>query len=91
MLVITPSVASPPVRAKMVRTRKSGVARVEVLDEAGGRLRLLASHGRSILAAVGDALSGAGLQAEELYVEAGRLDDVFRNLTHAVAGRETRS
>ncbi|HCO43125.1 MAG TPA: ABC transporter ATP-binding protein [Gammaproteobacteria bacterium] len=68
-----------------------GVARVEVLDEAGDRLRLLASHGRSILAAVGDALSGAGLQAEELYVEAGRLDDVFRNLTHAVAGRETRS
>ncbi len=68
-----------------------GVARVEVLDEAGGRLRLLASHGRSILAAVGDALRGAGLQAEELYVEAGRLDDVFRHLTHAVAGRETRS
>ena len=45
----------------------------------------------SILAAVSDALRGAGLQAEELYVEAGRLDDVFRHLTHAVAGRETRS
>ncbi|GAB4350676.1 MAG: ABC transporter ATP-binding protein [Immundisolibacter sp.] len=69
----------------------SGVARVEVLDEAGGRLRLLARQGRSILAAVSAALRDGGLQAEELYVEAGRLDDVFRRLTHAVAGRETRS
>ena len=35
--------------------------------------------------------ASAGWQADELYVEQGRLDDVFRQLTHEVAGRETRS
>ncbi|MFZ5492486.1 MAG: ABC transporter ATP-binding protein [Pseudomonadota bacterium] len=70
-----------------------GVARVEVLDEADGqrRLRLLASRGQSLLEAVGDRLRSAGWQADELYVEQGRLDDVFRQLTLEVAGRETRS
>lgn len=70
-----------------------GVQRVEVLEESAGRvrLRLLASHGRSILEAVSARLHSAGLQADELYVEQGRLDDVFRQLTHEVAGRGTRS
>ncbi len=70
-----------------------GVERVEVLEESAGRgrLRLLASHGRSILDAVSAKLHGAGWQADELYVEQGRLDDVFRQLTHEVAGRGTRS
>jgi ABC-2 type transport system ATP-binding protein len=70
-----------------------GVARVEVLDEADGkrRLRLLASRGQSLLEAVSDRLRSAGWQADELYVEQGRLDDVFRQLTLEVAGRETRS
>lgn len=71
----------------------AGVQRLEVLEESAGRvrLRLLASHGRSILEAVGDTLRSAGWRADELYVEQGRLDDVFRHLTHEVAGRGTRS
>jgi ABC-2 type transport system ATP-binding protein len=70
-----------------------GVARVELLDEADGkrRLRLLASRGQSLLDVVSDRLRSAGWQADELYVEQGRLDDVFRQLTLEVAGRETRS
>ncbi len=70
-----------------------GVARVEVLEDAAEhlRLRLLASHGRSILEAVSGKLREAGWHADELYVEQGRLDDVFRQMTHEVGGRETRS
>jgi len=70
-----------------------GVARVEVLDDTPGRLRLrlLAHHGQSLLEPVTARLRSAGWQADELYVEQGRLDDVFRQLTLEVAGRETRS
>ncbi|MFP5465348.1 MAG: ABC transporter ATP-binding protein, partial [Gammaproteobacteria bacterium] len=52
-----------------------GVQRVEVLEESAGRvrLRLLASHGRSLLEAVSARLHEAGWQADELYVEQGRL------------------
>jgi ABC-2 type transport system ATP-binding protein len=69
------------------------VARVEVLDDTPGRLRLrlLAHRGQSLLEPVTARLRSAGWQADELYVEQGRLDDVFRQLTLEVAGRETRS
>ncbi len=59
------------------------VASVEPLYTANGvaALRAYPAKGQDILAPVQDAVAGAGIHIEEIYLERGRLDEVFRALT----------
>ncbi len=52
----------------------------EVLHE-GDWITLIPEQSAGLLDAVNDMLSTNGLQAEEIFVERGRLDDVFRSVT----------
>jgi len=65
-----------------------GVAAVELADSSDGQLRLTVfpASGASVLAAVGGHLRQRGWQVDELHLEQGRLDEVFRAIT---ATRET--
>jgi ABC-2 type transport system ATP-binding protein len=56
-----------------------GIASIETLD--AGRLRVLPASGASIIDAVGAGLRDKGVAVDELHVERGRLDDVFRQIT----------
>ncbi len=56
-----------------------GVAEVE--EQGEGRYTVLAKDGQPILARVQARLHEAGIAPKSLYVEAGQLDDVFREIT----------
>jgi ABC-2 type transport system ATP-binding protein len=56
------------------------VAAVEV-DERGARLTALPSNGASILEPINHRLEQEGIHVTALWVEAGRLDEVFRTMT----------
>jgi ABC-2 type transport system ATP-binding protein len=60
-----------------------GVAHVDVLGKDGGmtRLRAMPKGGASIAADVAATLASKSLTVEELFVERGKLDDVFRQIT----------
>jgi len=53
------------------------------VDESDGfaSLRVLPREGRSIIAEVSEFVRSRGFPVEEVQVERGRLDDVFRDLT----------
>ncbi len=57
------------------------VAAVEV-DERGGKLTALPAGGAAILGPISDRIAQAGVHVVALRVEPGRLDEVFRTLTH---------
>lgn len=59
------------------------VTKVEFLNKTGGttQMRALAVSGKSIAADVASALSAKSIAVDELYVERGKLDDVFRQIT----------
>ena len=59
------------------------VTKVEVLSTMNGstQLRALASPGRSIATEAASALAAKSIAIDELYVERGKLDDVFRQIT----------
>ncbi len=57
------------------------VAAVEV-DERGGKLTALPADGAAILGPISDRIAQAGVHVVALRVEPGRLDEVFRTLTH---------
>jgi ABC-2 type transport system ATP-binding protein len=65
-----------------------GVARVEQLSAEDGlvHLRAYPSAGASILDEVGRHAREQGWELDELHVERGRLDEVFREITTATAG-----
>jgi ABC-2 type transport system ATP-binding protein len=58
-----------------------GVAQVSVDVQRAGRFTLFPDNGADILLAVSGLASSSGWQIDELRLEAGRLDDVFRELT----------
>ena len=60
-----------------------GVASLEVAHMASGavRLRVLPAPGQDLAAAVAGVIRTQGIAVEELTVERGRLDDVFRQIT----------
>ena len=73
--------------ASIVRARLStlpGVANVE--DGPEGTIRVIPEGGRNLLAAVGELAGNAGWKLEELHLERGQLDDVFREITTGRAG-----
>src|SRR5690606_31771829 len=61
----------------------AGVKEVEILDTAGGllQLRAIPKNGVGIVTDVASAIRQKSLAVEELFVERGRLDDVFRQIT----------
>lgn len=63
----------------------SGVHNVEEGASSNGTIRLtvLAKHGKSIVADVGQLVRHKGWQTDEMRVETGRLDEVFREITAA--------
>jgi ABC-2 type transport system ATP-binding protein len=65
-----------------------GVERVERLEVVDGhiRLRALPKPGSSIAADVGALLRDQSIVVEELLVERGKLDDVFREITTSSEG-----
>lgn len=65
-----------------------GVASVETADHNGNgtKLRALPKNGALSALAVGDLLRGQQLPFDEIYVERGKLDDVFRDITTTSQG-----
>ena len=61
------------------------VAKAERSDGDAGTVRILAipANGADILAPVHEAVAKAGIEADEIFLERGRLDEVFRDLTTA--------
>jgi ABC-2 type transport system ATP-binding protein len=76
-----PAAAAAEVSALL--TGRGGIARVETLaiDGASARLKALPKNGAAIATEVADALRAKGVAVEELTVERGKLDDVFRQIT----------
>jgi ABC-2 type transport system ATP-binding protein len=64
------------------------VAGIETVGEENGRLRLrvLARNGSMIADAVAKVVRERALEVEELYIERGRLDEVFRQITTSDTG-----
>lgn len=81
---------APAEAARDELARLPGVAAVELGAPSDGlvRLTVFPAPGGSVLAAVGGHLRQRGWQVDELHVEQGRLDDVFRSIT---ATREARA
>lgn len=65
-------------QARKELARAPGVARVE---ERGAELVAIAANGQSIVTEVSQHVRSAGLKIEEMRVETGRLDEVFREIT----------
>ena len=60
-----------------------GVRAVETSDAMPGRYTLIPADDRSVFNVLTDLIATKGWEVKELYVESGRLDDVFRELTTA--------
>lgn len=68
-----------------------GVAKVETVRRGKNvtHLRILPNGGKSIATAVAKCLTETNVHPEELHVEQGRLDDVFRQITTSETGEAT--
>ena len=60
-----------------------GAARVEVSSDYASLYTVVPEQGKNLLNAVHEAVKGKGWEVHELFMERGRLDDVFRQLTTA--------
>jgi ABC-2 type transport system ATP-binding protein len=69
--------------AKAALEQVDGVSKVEITGKADGKisLRALPQPEKEIAAAIAGALREQAIEIDELYVEKGRLDDVFRQIT----------
>ncbi|MGI9274132.1 MAG: ABC transporter ATP-binding protein [Endozoicomonas sp.] len=65
----------------------AGVREVEVSHECPSRYTLLPTEGANLFQDVSQLITSRGWKVNELYLESGRLDDVFRSLTGANAMR----
>jgi len=64
---------------------------VEILNapDGGARLRVQPKDGSVLVAPLGDALKAANIDIQQIYVERGALDDVFREITTTNGSQET--
>ena len=69
--------------AKAAMAGSTGVGKVEIVSQANGhwQLRAVPAKGATIAGAVAAALRDNGLVIDEISVERGKLDDVFRQIT----------
>jgi ABC-2 type transport system ATP-binding protein len=60
-----------------------GIAEIEIVSKAEGQtdLRALPSNGKAIVSDIAALLQDKGIKVNELFVERGKLDDVFREVT----------
>lgn len=84
--LIVPDVA--PTDALTTFEQLPGVSSVETCPDRKNRYTLLPSAGMDLFPAVNQLLQDKGWSVTELYVERGRLDDVFRTLTLGKASGE---
>lgn len=73
---------------KQALERFASIAAVETVGKANGHLQLraLPKSGMSIAAEVSQAIRECSIAIEEIYVEQGKLDDVFRQITTSDQG-----
>ena len=86
------SVASENVGAAAQAAKAmAGVQNVEILNapDGGARLRVQPKNGSVLVAPLGDALKAANIDIQQIYVERGALDDVFREITTTNGSQET--
>ena len=86
------SVASETVgSAAQTAAAMAGVQNVEILNapDGGARLRVQPMDGAVLVAPLGDALKAANIDIQQIYVERGALDDVFREITTTSDTKET--
>ena len=81
--VAVAAAAADPCRAALITL--PGIARVEQAEPVDGLARMVAlpAGGRAIVEDVSSCLRGRGISVEEITVEHGRLDEVFRRITTA--------
>jgi ABC-2 type transport system ATP-binding protein len=68
-------------KARQILSRDAKVARVEGVPGAPSALRLYPRDGMAIALQVSETMRRENLPVEQIQVEAGRLDEVFRNVT----------
>ncbi len=68
-------------KARQILSREAKVARVEGVPGAPAALRLYPRDGLAIALTISEAMRRENLPVEQIQVEAGRLDEVFRNVT----------
>jgi ABC-2 type transport system ATP-binding protein len=73
--------------AKEVLSRVADVAAVEI-DAHTRRLTAVPKPGRQIFASISEALQAQGIVVSELQLESGRMDEVFRTITHGDLGED---
>ncbi len=83
------------IAAEQIEARLTGLACVAAVErvvrtDGTGRVRVLARDARPILGEVAREIEAAGWTPEQIFAEAGRLDDVFRRITSAETGPEER-
>lgn len=73
---------------KQALERFASIAAVEMVGKANGHLQLraLPKSGMSIAAEVSQAIRESSIAIEEIYIEQGKLDDVFRQITTSDQG-----
>jgi len=86
--VILRLAGTPAADARAALMDLEGVARVE---EEDGNITILPSGGASLLPVVGRLALERGWEVDELQIERGQLDEVFRQITTAGAAEEARS
>jgi ABC-2 type transport system ATP-binding protein len=61
----------------------AGIVRIEIIGKSDGQtdLRALPSNGKAIVSDIAASLQEKGITVNELFVERGKLDDVFRDVT----------
>jgi ABC-2 type transport system ATP-binding protein len=66
----------------------AAIVRVETLSKANGQvdLRAVPSNGAAIATDVASLLHEKGIAVNELFIERGKLDDVFREITTSEEG-----
>lgn len=84
---VTLRVANLPAGLRSALESLSGVK--EVQEGELDQLTVFPTAGQSILADINQVLQAQGCQVEELHVEVGRLDDVFRKLTMSTGEGES--
>lgn len=75
--------------AGLVSALQSLASVERVIEQGDDELMVFPQDGGNILAEVNQVLQAQGCQVEELHVEVGRLDDVFRTLTTASVGQKS--
>jgi len=88
VVAIVPATEAPAARAALLELGHLGGIADGDTEGARTTLRMICNHGQVPVADVAHRLKSGNITVESLYVERGRLDDVFRLLTDETLGEE---